>query len=155
MLVFTNTTTASRKKKKKKKRIGRLTLDNSSQETGWFYASAWNSRRQPATQDFPRVTGLLYSLFLSLPDNESKKFRLTCTPRGNFPGGISSRGLTASAASQQRNFRRAEKKTFSLKCPPYDGLNKTRVLSPSCNLSLKLMRSRHISPEFRLLKYGS
>jgi len=54
---------------------------------------------------------------LSLPDNESKKFRLTCTPRGNSPGGISPRGLTAGAASQQRNFRRAEKKTFSLKCP--------------------------------------
>ncbi|KYQ56156.1 hypothetical protein ALC60_04894 [Trachymyrmex zeteki] len=98
-------------KQKTQKKVRRPTLDNGSQETGWFYASAWNSRRQPATQDFPRVTGLLYSL----PDNESKKFRLTCASRGNSPGGIWPHGLTAGAASQQRNFRRAEKKTFSAK----------------------------------------
>lgn len=125
---------------RKKKKSGRPTLDNSSQETGWFYASAWNSRWQPATQDFPGVTGLLYPL----PDNESKKFRLTCAPRGNSPGGISPRGLTAGAASQQRNFRRAGKKTFPLKCPPRQP--KQDKSPPSCNLSLKLMRPPHISP---------
>jgi len=98
-------------------------LDNDSQERGWFYASAWNSRRQPATQDFPRVTGLPYSLSLSFsPITEARSFLLNL--RGNSPGVVSPRGSTAAAAAQQRNFRRAEKKTFSAKRSLRGGLNK-------------------------------